>query len=205
MFKNLVKLIIVGVLVGFVTLPVVGCSQKTVKVDQGEEKVNVEQPAEQAPAAEAETETGQMETGVIDEGAGPAESLESKPVEQGAMTIGTVEGSRTSTGLLPVYFDFDKSVIRPDQVERMEANAAFMKSNALKIQIEGNCDERGTNEYNMALGERRAMSAKKYLVNLGIAANRLNTISYGEERPINRGHDELAWSQNRRDDFVIGE
>ncbi len=204
MFKNLVKLTIVGVLVGFITLPVIGCSKKTVKVDQAEEKVKVEEPTGQEAASGAETNAGQMETGVINEGAGPAESLESKPLEQGGM-IGTVEGSRTSTGLLPVYFDFDKSVIRPDQVERVEANAAFMKSDALKIQIEGNCDERGTNEYNMALGERRAMAAKKYLVNLGIDPTRLNTISYGEERPINFGHDELAWSQNRRDDFVIVE
>jgi peptidoglycan-associated lipoprotein len=204
MFKNLVKLIIIGVFVGFITLPVIGCSKKTVKVDQAEESVKVEEPTGQQPGAEAETNAGQMETGVINEGAGPAESLESQPLEKGGM-IGTVEGSRTSTGLLPVYFDFDKSVIRPDQVERAEANAAFMKNNAYKVQIEGNCDERGTNEYNMALGERRAMSAKKYLVNLGVDPNRLNTISYGEERPVNFGHDELSWSQNRRDDFVIVE
>jgi peptidoglycan-associated lipoprotein len=145
-----------------------------------------------------------MGTESISEAAGPAEALESQPMNQGMMT-GTVEGSRTSTGFLPVYFDFDKSLIRPDQVDRLEANAAFMKNNAVKVQIEGNCDERGTNEYNMALGERRATSAKKYLVNLGIDSSRLNTISYGEERPVNFGHDELSWSQNRRDDFVIVE
>ncbi|MCK5229763.1 MAG: OmpA family protein, partial [Desulfobulbaceae bacterium] len=69
--------------------------------------------------------------------------------------------------------------------------------------IEGNCDERGTNEYNMALGERRARSAKKYLTNLGVEGSRIETISYGEEKPLNYGHDELSWSQNRRDDFVI--
>jgi peptidoglycan-associated lipoprotein len=74
-----------------------------------------------------------------------------------------------------------------------------------RVRIEGNCDERGTNEYNMALGERRAQSAKKYLVNLGIHKDRMHTISYGEEKPLLHGHDEYSWAQNRRDDFVIVE
>jgi peptidoglycan-associated lipoprotein len=163
------------------------CGQKSVK------------PAPEADTAEvsAATDVAPVE---VNEGMGGAESLESQPIED---SVETREG-RTSNGLFPVYFDFDNSSIRADQVERMEKNAAFLKANpAVKIGIEGNCDERGTNEYNMALGERRAMSAQKYLVNLGIAEGRLNTISYGEERPINFGHDELSWSQNRRDDFVI--
>jgi peptidoglycan-associated lipoprotein len=210
MRKNLVNLIIGSLLLGFVTLPVIGCGQKTVKVDQAEETgeaVKIEDVGDQemaAAGAESGAEAGGMDSAVIDEGAGPAESLESQAMDQDGMMAGTVEGSRTSSGFLPVYFDFDKSVIRQDQVERLVANGAILKSDDfLKIQIEGNCDERGTNEYNMALGERRAMSAKKYLVNLGIDAARLNTISYGEERPVNFGHDELSWSQNRRDDFVI--
>jgi peptidoglycan-associated lipoprotein len=200
MRKNLVRLIIVGVLLGFVTLPVTGCTKKTVQVDQAQETVKIEEPVVQ----EEEAPASQMDTAVI-EGAGPDESLESQPLDQDRMMTGTVEGSRTSIGLLPVYFDFDRSGIRPDQVGRIETNAAFMSSNNVKVQIEGNCDERGTNEYNMALGERRARSAKKYLVNLGVDSTRLNTISYGEERPVNFGHDELSWSQNRRDDFVIVE
>jgi peptidoglycan-associated lipoprotein len=73
----------------------------------------------------------------------------------------------------------------------------------LRLRIEGNCDESGTNEYNLVLGEKRAANAKKYLINLGIAANRISTTSYGEERPLLYGHDELSWAQNRRDDFVI--
>jgi len=106
--------------------------------------------------------------------------------------------------MLPVYFDFDKSNIRPDQQPRLKKNGEFLLANpSVRIRIEGNCDERGTNEYNMALGERRALAAKKFLVNMGVAASRMDTISYGEERPLNYGHDELAWSQNRRDDFVI--
>jgi peptidoglycan-associated lipoprotein len=112
--------------------------------------------------------------------------------------------ARTSAPLLPIYFDFDKSNIREDQRARIEKNASFLKQNqAVKVRIEGNTDERGTSEYNMALGERRAMSAKKYLMNLGIHADRMHTISFGEEKPLVQGHDEYSWAQNRRDDFVF--
>lgn len=129
---------------------------------------------------------------------GKEESLQSKP-------IGISEG-RTSEGMLPVYFDFDSSDIRNDQVSRIETNAEFLKGQADKnIRIEGNTDPRGTSEYNMALGERRAQSAKKYLVNLGISESQMSTISFGEERLLMHGHDELSWAQNRRDDFVIVE
>lgn len=111
---------------------------------------------------------------------------------------------RTSAPLLPVYFDFDESNIRQDQRPRLEKNAAYLKQNqAVKVRIEGNCDERGTNEYNMALGERRSINAKRYLVNLGISSNRIHTISYGEEKPLLHGHDEYSWAQNRRDDFAV--
>jgi len=128
------------------------------------------------------------------EAMGPAEPLDSKP-------LGLSEG-RTTMGMFPVYFDFDASEVRQDQIKRMEANADFIKSNTYDIRIEGNCDPRGTNEYNMALGERRALSAKKYLVNLGVDEAKLNTISYGEERLLLQGDDELSWAQDRRDDFV---
>ena len=138
-----------------------------------------------------------VETPAGDKGAAAAaESLETPASD-------ILEG-RTSAPMLPVYFDFDKSDIRANQVERIEKNADFLKqSSTVRIRIEGNCDERGTNEYNMALGERRAQSAKKYLVNLGVADARLETLSFGEEKPLLFGHDELSWDQNRRDDFVI--
>jgi len=111
---------------------------------------------------------------------------------------------RTSAPMLPVYFDYDSSAIRLDQRERMEINAAFMKEHGdVKIRIEGNTDPRGTKEYNLALGERRAQSAMKYMVNLGIDPTRMSTISWGEEKLLLHGHDELSWAQNRRDDFVI--
>jgi peptidoglycan-associated lipoprotein len=139
-----------------------------------------------------------MKEEVKSEAMGVEEPLESKP-------LGISEG-RTTEGMLPVYFDFDSSVIRKDQVARVEVNAEFIKNQKdYDIKIEGNCDPRGTNEYNMALGERRALSAKKYLVNLGIDEARLSTISYGEERLLLQGQDELSWAQNRRDDFVVVE
>ena len=131
------------------------------------------------------------------EAMGPVESLDAKP-------LGISEG-RTTEGMLPVYFDFDSSDVRKDQVSRVEVNADFIKKNPKynEIRIEGNCDPRGTNEYNMALGERRALSAKKHLVNLGVPEARLRTVILGEERILLHGHDELSWAQNRRDDFVV--
>ncbi len=138
--------------------------------------------------------------GISDPGAmGPSESLESEV----SATDNIMEG-RTSGPMLPVYFDFDSSSIRTDQVGRIETNADFIKQNkGMTIRIEGNCDPRGTKEYNLALGERRALSAKKYLVNLGVDESRLTTVSWGEEKLLLFGHDEISWAQNRRDDFVI--
>ena len=130
---------------------------------------------------------------------GPTESLETQVVAGDNIMEG-----RTSGPMLPVYFDFDASMVRDDQVERIETNADFIKKNpGVMIRIEGNCDPRGTKEYNLALGERRALSAQKYLVNLGVDASRMNTVSWGEEKLLLYGHDELSWAQNRRDDFVI--
>jgi len=103
-----------------------------------------------------------------------------------------------------IYFDYDKSDLRKEAQDALSNDAKlFQKYPQWKIKIEGNCDERGTNEYNLALGERRAISAQKYLVSLGIDAARLSTVSYGEERPLDFGHDEAAWAKNRRDDFKV--
>jgi len=103
-----------------------------------------------------------------------------------------------------IYFDFDKSFIKLEYRAVLQAKAEFLKDNPnIHIRIEGNCDERGTNEYNLALGERRANSAAKFLVSLGISPDRIETISYGEERPLAPGHGGGAWAQNRRDDFTV--
>lgn len=110
---------------------------------------------------------------------------------------------RTSKGMLPVYYDFDKSDIKADQQPRMKVNASFMGTHSeVDVRVEGNTDSSGTNEYNMALGERRAMSAKKFLISLGVEERRLTTVSYGEERTLLTGQDEMSLAQNRRSDFV---
>jgi peptidoglycan-associated lipoprotein len=104
--------------------------------------------------------------------------------------------------LQPVYFDFDKYNVRSDQQGTMKNNAAVLQSNAgQKVVVEGNCDERGSKEYNIALGDRRAKAGKSYLTNLGISGDRVNTISYGKEKPVCTAHNESCWQQNRRDDF----
>ena len=104
-----------------------------------------------------------------------------------------------------VYFAFDKSDITPESRQILEKQAAWMQKNAnVTVTIEGHCDERGTREYNLALGERRANAVKNVLVALGVPANRISTISYGKERPAVVGSDETAWAQNRRDVMVVG-
>ncbi len=108
-----------------------------------------------------------------------------------------------AAGLKPIYFDFDKSFIRSDAREVMKANADWLKAHPkAKVRIEGNCDERGTIEYNQALGQRRAAAAKKYLTDLGISGKRISLISYGKEKPACTGSTEECWQKNRRDDLV---
>lgn len=108
--------------------------------------------------------------------------------------------------LVPIYFDFDKYNLTPLATDVLADNAAQLADpdhkNAI-IRIEGNCDERGSDEYNMALGEKRAAAARDYLVNYGINPDRISIISYGESRPVDRAHTEDAWAKNRRDDFVV--
>ena len=114
------------------------------------------------------------------------------------------EHGRSSPEMKPIYFDYDQSTIRSDQIPSMEHNGSYLKSNANRsVLIEGNTDDRGTNEYNLALGERRAMSAKSYLTEFGIAENRIRTVSYGEERPLFTGTSEDDYAHNRRDDFIL--
>jgi peptidoglycan-associated lipoprotein len=103
-----------------------------------------------------------------------------------------------------IYFDFDKSNLKPEAQEVLKRKAEWLRKNpGESVIIEGHCDERGTNEYNLALGDRRAQSANNFLINLGIAKSRLTTISYGEERPADPQHNEEAWSKNRRNHFVL--
>ncbi len=106
--------------------------------------------------------------------------------------------------LRDVFFDFDKAVIREDQKAALDDNVAWLKSNSqVKITVQGHCNQRGTNEYNLGLGECRAKAMTDYLVTAGIAADRTTKVSYGKDRPFILGHDETAWKWNRRGQFVI--
>ena len=115
----------------------------------------------------------------------------------------STQPSEPQTSLQDAYFDFDDAALRADAKASLENNARFMERNSgTAVVIEGHCDERGSVEYNLALGERRAKAAKEFLVSYGIAASRLTTISYGKERPADPGHYEAAWAKNRRAHFV---
>ncbi|MBI5238305.1 MAG: peptidoglycan-associated lipoprotein Pal [Deltaproteobacteria bacterium] len=107
-------------------------------------------------------------------------------------------------GLSIVHFDFDRYFIKDEDRPVLERNAKWLGKNpGAKVQIEGHADERGDNEYNLALGDRRAGSVKRFLVDLNIGEERLSTISYGEEKPVDKGHDDDAWSRNRRAEFRV--
>ena len=103
-----------------------------------------------------------------------------------------------------IHFAFDSSAIRSSEKSKISKVADYLKKNTeAAVRVEGNCDERGTEEYNRSLGERRALAAREQLVGLGIAPDRVDTVSYGLDKPVDSGHNEAAWKQNRRDDFVV--
>ncbi len=154
---------------------------------------------EAAPVAKPETPAPKTETTT------PAE----KPVDRGTTpsAVDPMEMARkAAAGVLKnINFDFDKSDIREADKAKLELLADFMRKNAsVKIRIEGHCDERGTVEYNIALGDRRAHAALRYLAGLGVADSRMNPVSYGKERPLVTGHDEQSWFENRRCEFKLG-
>lgn len=123
------------------------------------------------------------------------------PEEEAASEIADADMD-VSQVLGSVFFDFDSYELKPEARDTLSNNAEWLKMNpGIQIQIEGHCDERGTEEYNLALGERRAAAVKDYLVSMGVDEGRLYTISYGEEVPANTGHDAAAWSENRRAQF----
>jgi peptidoglycan-associated lipoprotein len=110
---------------------------------------------------------------------------------------------RETDNLKDVFFDFDRYDIRPSDARLLDTNAAWLKTNDNLVLIEGHCDERGTNEYNLALGERRAKATMNYLVGQGVQANRITIISYGKERPTCTEHSEACWAKNRRAHFLV--
>jgi peptidoglycan-associated lipoprotein len=146
--------------------------------------------AEEEDLSDTGDRAGEFSEGGLDQ-SGPLSSEESGAVEV--------------TDLQTIYFNFDRAVIRDDQKPTMRANTdAVQEQQEWRIiVVEGNCDERGSEEYNLALGERRANSVKDYLVNSGVRASRVDTVSFGESKPAVQGHDEAAWKWNRRADFRV--
>jgi len=189
----------------------VGCPKKTVVVNrdrpsvqrsEGASRLEAERAAREAREAqelkERELARIKEEEAKMAQGRELEKSLVAKK-ERG------IEGEVFESKLLKdIYFGYDKYEIRREDEEILKENAAFLKKNPkMKIQIEGHCDERGTAEYNLALGERRANHTKKYLVSLGITSDRISTISYGEERPLDPSDNEEAWAKNRRAHIVV--
>jgi len=134
--------------------------------------------------------------------------IKKETVSQAAMKESAVQASarvsQLQAALQKIYFDFDSYKLSDAARATLVKNAESMKKDpADKVRVEGNCDERGSDEYNLALGERRAKAAMEYLETIGIPAGRLSFISYGKEKPVDPGHDEAAWAKNRRDDFTV--
>ncbi len=137
------------------------------------------------------------------------EQVKENPVVKDAVVgteeIAALSEDATASKLFQtIYFDFDAFTLSEAARDSLAKNAvALKKSKGLKVQIQGNCDERGSDAYTLALGEKRAKAAYDYLITLGAPSNQLHVISYGKERPVDPGHDEAAWAKNRRDDFVV--
>ena len=127
-----------------------------------------------------------------------------EPVPEDAVGSKSLDDLNRDSPLKPVFFDLDSADLGPPSVQSLQENAQVLKKySTWQITIEGHCDERGSAEYNLALGERRANTARDYLVSLGIPATRVRTVSYGKEFPFDPGHTETSWSKNRRAHFVI--
>ena len=169
------------------------CAKKTIKTEPVA-KAAEDDAAKKAAAAEAARQAElERQRKALEEQRLRDEGLKGKAAD---------EGIKFEKEL--IHFDFDKYNLKPDAQMVLKRKADFLRKNSnVKVIIEGHCDERGTTEYNLALGDRRANSAKTFLVNLGIAESRLTTISYGEERPFDPAKNEAAYANNRRAQFVI--
>lgn len=179
MFKNK-ALIILVVLVAAALVVCGGCAKK-----------KMAPPVTELPSAPAQPQAETQEPGAAEEAIPPSFEEETP-------------GQKVEAGVRDVFFAFDDYSLTEEARTILAANAKLLgDNNSVKVTIEGHCDERGTVEYNLALGEKRALSAKNYLVNYGIDGSRISVISYGKERPFDPGHDEEAWAQNRRAHFVV--
>jgi peptidoglycan-associated lipoprotein len=189
MKKSFYLLMAVSMVVAIFLGGLTGCAKKQVT------KESSEQPQAMTKQEPAEVKQEEQKPAL----APPEEAA--KPAAEGEQKIAPAEEAKQ---LEDIYFDFDKYELRPEDRKILDDHAAWLSKNTdTQIRIEGNCDERGTAEYNMALGQRRASEAMNYLVNMGIGKERISTVSYGKERPLDPGHNEEAWAKNRRDHFIL--
>lgn len=191
---------IIGVMVCFLVVPMTGCAKKTVVK---EETATAEQKAAAERKAAEEREALRAKAA---KDASEAKKSQTEMVSRAEATSGVAAEAMVKDAKMmrDINFDFDKYILGPEAREILKGHVAWLANNSdYKIIIEGHCDERGTTEYNLALGERRAAEAMKYLVGLGIDAKRMKTVSYGKEMPLDSGHTEEAWAKNRRDHFVV--
>lgn len=170
-------------------------------------------PENPAPAVDTAAENQRMRDSIAAaqaeaerQAAAERERLEQQRIADSLAALSRAGAEVLATLASMIHFDYDRSNIRPDDMGVLDQKVAIMQANPdLRIRVGGHCDERGSDEYNLALGNRRAQAAKQYLVSHGVDASRIETQSWGEERPLVDGHDESAWSQNRRSEFeVIG-
>jgi len=176
------------------------CAKKTVKSDmtadqkaQEDATIRARMEAENAKQAEMDAQMEKARLKALDEQAMKEEALKREMM-----------AARTRFLNEDIYFEFDSSALLSVAQDVLKRKAQWLRDNpGASVVVEGHCDERGTNEYNLALGDRRSNSAKSFLADLGISASRLKTISYGEERPVDTGHNEETWAKNRRAHFVI--
>jgi peptidoglycan-associated lipoprotein len=181
-----VKAVLLMVLCGS-ALAAGGCTKKDMVKADGQIA-----PAATTAAGQAPVHTEQVQET-------PVQAEIATPAEQSAQ----LAKEPLNRALDNIYFNFDSSVLSPEATASLAKAADLLKREATtRIRIEGNCDERGSDEYNLALGDRRANAARQYLVTIGISADRLSTVSYGREKPADPGHNEDAWAKNRRDEFV---
>jgi len=188
MKKNLILTISLMILIGGFAL-LAGCAKK--------QTVSTSSASDQAQTVSSAQSAGPTDT--LTKGRG-ADILEASD----AQTQTPQQAVILQDLIRDINFDYDSSVIRPDARDILQTNAALLKKHRFSsLTIEGHCDERGTSEYNLALGQRRADETKAYLVNLGIKESLIKTVSYGEERPLDPASNEEAWAKNRRAHFVV--
>lgn len=180
-----------------------GCAkQEVVRKDESIAPAVSTKPANTTPTAKpADSSKSSEKTPLADANSAPAPATAQAA---GAKSDPAMTAAEVQRQLEKVYFDFDSATLSDAARRTLTTNAAVITRNpGVKIRVEGNCDERGSDEYNLAIGERRAKAAAHYLKALGIGAERISTISFGKEKPAAAGHDEAAWAKNRRDEFIV--